>query len=160
LGFSLEDFLAFSPRRAATPCGHSTGLRHRRPTSGQALHFNRIQQEIFRVTSDKSDKIVHISDASFEADVLKAGRPVLIDFWAEWCGPCKAIAPMLGEIAEEYRDKVTIVKLNVDENPKTSQRFNVRSIPTLILFKNGQVEGQKVGAPRKSDLVAFLESKL
>ena len=71
-----------------------------------------------------------------------------------------AIAPMLGEIAEEYKDKVTIVKLNVDENPKTSQRFNVRSIPTLILFKNGQVEGQKVGAPRKSDLVAFLDSKL
>jgi thioredoxin 1 len=117
-------------------------------------------QENFRVTSDKSEKIVHISDTSFEQDVLKAGRPVLIDFWAEWCGPCKAIAPMLNDIAEEYRDKLTIVKLNVDENPKTSQRFNVRSIPTLILFKNGQVEGQKVGAPRKSDLVAFLESKL
>ena len=112
------------------------------------------------MTNDKSDKIVHISDASFEQDVLKAGRPVLIDFWAEWCGPCKAIAPMLNDIAEEYGDKVTIAKLNVDENPKTSQRFNVRSIPTLILFKNGQVEGQKVGAPRKSDLVAFLESKL
>ena len=107
-----------------------------------------------------SEKIVQISDASFEEDVLKARRPVLIDFWAEWCGPCKAIAPMLGEIAEEYHDKVTIAKLNVDENPKTSQRFNVRSIPTLILFKNGQVEGQKVGAPRKSDLVAFLDSKL
>jgi len=117
-------------------------------------------QENFRVTSDKSDKIVHISDSSFEQDVLKAGRPVLIDFWAEWCGPCKAIAPMLNDIAEEYRDKVTIAKLNVDENPKTSQRFNVRSIPTLILFKNGQVEGQKVGAPRKSDLVAFLDAKL
>ena len=112
------------------------------------------------MTSDMSEKIVHISDTSFEQDVLKAPRPVLIDFWAEWCGPCKAIAPMLSEIAAEYRDKVTIVKLNVDENPKISQRFNVRSIPTLILFKNGQVEGQKVGAPRKSDLVAFLESKL
>jgi thioredoxin 1 len=107
-----------------------------------------------------SEKIAHISDTSFEQDVLKAARPVLIDFWAEWCGPCKAITPMLNELAEEYRDKVTIVKLNVDENPKISQRFNVRSIPTLILFKNGQVEGQKVGAPRKSDLVAFLESKL
>jgi thioredoxin 1 len=117
-------------------------------------------QENFRVTSDKSEKIAHISDTSFEQDVVKAGRPVLIDFWAEWCGPCKAIAPMLNDIAEEYRDKLTIVKLNVDENPKTSQRFNVRSIPTLILFKNGQVEGQKVGAPRKSDLVAFLDSKL
>ena len=107
-----------------------------------------------------SEKIVHISDTSFEQDVLKAPRPVLIDFWAEWCGPCKAIAPMLNDIAEEYRDKLTIVKLNVDENPKTSQRFNVRSIPTLILFKNGQVEGQKVGALRKADLAAFLESKL
>jgi thioredoxin 1 len=117
-------------------------------------------QEYFRVTSDKSEQIVHISDASFEENVVKARGPVLIDFWAEWCGPCKAIAPMLSELAEEYRDKVTIVKLNVDENPKTSQRFNVRSIPTLILFKNGQVEGQKVGAPRKSDLVAFLDSKL
>jgi thioredoxin 1 len=116
-------------------------------------------QESSRVTSN-SEKIVHISDTSFEQDVLKAPRPVLIDFWAEWCGPCKAIAPMLNDIAEEYRDKLTIVKLNVDENPKTSQRFNVRSIPTLILFKNGQVEGQKVGAPRKSDLVAFLDSKL
>ncbi|HEY7640695.1 MAG TPA: thioredoxin [Steroidobacteraceae bacterium] len=107
-----------------------------------------------------SETIAQISDASFEQDVVKAPRPVLIDFWAEWCGPCKAIAPMLNEIAQEYRDKITIVKLNVDENPKTSQRFNVRSIPTLILFKNGQVEGQKVGAPRKSDLVAFLDSKL
>jgi len=107
-----------------------------------------------------SEKIVHISDTSFEQDVLKAPRPVLIDFWAEWCGPCKAIAPMLNDLAEEYRDKLTIVKLNVDENPKTSQRFNVRSIPTLILFKNGQVEGQKVGALRKSDLAAFLDSKL
>jgi len=128
-----------------------------RPASSrQAL----TSQENFRVTSEKSEKIAHISDTSFEQDVVKAGRPVLIDFWAEWCGPCKAIAPMLNDIAEEYRDKLTIVKLNVDENPKTSQRFNVRSIPTLILFKNGQVEGQKVGAPRKSDLVAFLESKL
>ena len=107
-----------------------------------------------------SDKIAHISDASFEQDVLKARGPVLIDFWAEWCGPCKAIAPMLGELAEQYGEQLTIVKLNVDENPKTSQRFNVRSIPTLMLFKNGQVEGQKVGAPRKSDLVAFLDSKL
>ena len=112
------------------------------------------------MTSDKADRITHISDASFEEDVLKARRPVLIDFWAEWCGPCKAIAPMLNEIAAEYRDKISIVKLNVDENPKTAQHFNVRSIPTLILFKNGQVEGQKVGAPRKSDLVAFLDSKL
>ena len=110
--------------------------------------------------SVSSEHIVHITDASFEDNVVKAGKPVLIDFWAEWCGPCKMIAPMLDEIAAEYRDKVTIAKLNIDENPKTPQRFNVRGIPTLILFKNGQVEGQKVGALRKSDLAAFLDSKL
>lgn len=107
-----------------------------------------------------SEMIVHVTDASFEEDILKAGRPVLLDFWAEWCGPCKAIAPMLEEIAEEYRDKLTIAKLNIDDNPRTPQQFNVRGIPTLILFKNGQVEGQKVGALRKSDLAAFLDSKL
>jgi thioredoxin 1 len=107
-----------------------------------------------------SDAIVHVSDASFDTDVVKAARPVLLDFWAEWCGPCKMIAPMLGEIADEYKDKLTVAKLNIDDNPKTPQRFNVRGIPTLILFKNGQVEGQKVGALRKSDLAAFLDSKL
>jgi len=107
-----------------------------------------------------SDTIVNVTDASFENDIVKAGRPVLLDFWAEWCGPCKMIAPMLNEIAAEYKDKVTVAKLNIDENPKTPQKFNVRGIPTLILFKNGQVEGQKVGALRKTDLAAFLDSKL
>lgn len=107
-----------------------------------------------------SDHIVHVSDASFEEDVLKAKGAVLVDFWAEWCGPCKMIAPMLDEVATEYQGKLQIAKVNIDENPRTPQRFNVRGIPTLILFKNGQVEGQKVGALRKSDLVAFLDGKL
>jgi thioredoxin 1 len=107
-----------------------------------------------------SDTIKHVTDASFEDDVVKAGGPVLVDFWAEWCAPCKMIAPMLNEIADEYKGKVSIVKLNIDESPKTPQKFAVRGIPTLILFKNGQVEGQKVGALRKSDLAAFLDSKL
>lgn len=107
-----------------------------------------------------SDTILHVTDTSFEDDVLKSGEPVLVDFWAEWCGPCKMIAPMLDEIAGEFKGKVKIAKINIDDNPKTPQRFSVRGIPTLILFKNGQVEGQKVGALRKADLAAFLESKL
>jgi len=107
-----------------------------------------------------SDLIVHVTDASFEDDVAKSKKAVLVDFWAEWCGPCKMIAPMLDEVASEYKDKLTIAKVNIDENPKIPQRFSVRGIPTLILFKNGQVEGQKVGALRKSDLTAFLDGKL
>jgi thioredoxin 1 len=107
-----------------------------------------------------SDTIKHVTDTSFEADVLKANGPVLVDFWAEWCAPCKMIAPMLNEIADEYQGKVTIAKLNIDESPKTPLRYSVRGIPTLILFKNGQVEGQKVGALRKTDLAAFLDTKL
>ena len=103
---------------------------------------------------------VKITDTSFETDVLKAGKPVLVDFWAEWCGPCKQIAPALEDLAKDLQGKVTVAKINIDENPKTPQRFNVRGIPTLILFKNGQVEGQKVGALRKSDLAAFLDTKL
>ncbi len=107
-----------------------------------------------------SQQIIHVTDSSFESDVLKNSTPVLLDFWAEWCGPCKMIAPILDQIATEYAGKVVIAKMNVDENPKTPMKFNVRGIPTLILFKNGQAEGQKIGAVRRTDVAAFLDSNL
>jgi thioredoxin 1 len=107
-----------------------------------------------------SQQIVHVSDSSFEQDVLKSNIPVLLDFWAEWCGPCKMIAPILDQIAAEYAGRVVVAKMNVDENPKTPMKFNVRGIPTLILFKNGQLQGQKIGAVRKADVAAFLDSNL
>ena len=104
--------------------------------------------------------IVHTSDATFDKDVLKSDKPVLLDFWAEWCGPCKMIAPILDEIAGEYQDRVKIAKLNIDENPQTPHKYGIRGIPTLILFKNGTLEAQKVGAVSKSQLSAFLDSNL
>ena len=107
-----------------------------------------------------SDKIVHVTDGSFEEDVLKAGDPVLVDYWAEWCGPCKAIAPILGEIAEEYAGRLKIAKLNIDENPSTPPKYGIRGIPTLMLFKDGNVEATKVGALSKSQLSAFLDSNI
>ncbi len=107
-----------------------------------------------------SERILQVTDAEFEDKVLKASGPVLVDFWAEWCGPCKMIAPILEEVARDYEGKLTVAKLNIDDNPTTPQRYGVRGIPTLILFKNGEVEATKVGALAKSQLTAFLDSNL
>ena len=107
-----------------------------------------------------SDNIVHTSDGTFEADVLQNDKAVLLDFWAEWCGPCKMIAPLLEEVAVSHADKLSVVKLNVDENPNTAQKFGIRSIPTLILFKDGAVQAQKMGAMPKSQLDEFLDTNL
>jgi thioredoxin 1 len=107
-----------------------------------------------------SDKIKHVSDASFEADVLKAQGPVLVDYWAEWCGPCKMIAPVLDDIASTYEGKLTVAKLNIDENQETPAKHGVRGIPTLMLFKDGEVAATKVGALSKSQLAAFLDANI
>ncbi|MDI3325120.1 thioredoxin TrxA [Pontibacterium granulatum] len=107
-----------------------------------------------------SENIVNVTDASFEEDVLKAEGAVLVDYWAEWCGPCKMIAPVLEEIAKEYEGKLKVCKLNIDENNETPPKFGIRGIPTLMLFKGGNVEATKVGALSKSQLAAFIEANL
>lgn len=107
-----------------------------------------------------SEYITEVSDSAFESDVINSDSPVLVDFWAEWCNPCKMIAPILEEVASEYNEKVKIMKLNIDENPETPPKFAVRSIPTLILFKNGQVIATHTGSLNKSQLTAFLDSHL
>ena len=107
-----------------------------------------------------SENIVNVTDASFEEDVLKAEGAVLVDYWAEWCGPCKMIAPVLEEIAKEYAGKLKVCKLNIDENNETPPKFGIRGIPTLMLFKGGNVEATKVGALSKSQLAAFIDAGL
>jgi thioredoxin 1 len=107
-----------------------------------------------------SEHIHYVTDATFDAEVTQAALPVLVDYWAEWCGPCRMIAPILDEIAKEYEGRLTIAKLNVDENQQTPQKFGVRGIPTLMLFKNGNIEATKVGALSKSQLTAFIDSHI
>lgn len=107
-----------------------------------------------------SDNIVQVSDASFDSEVLQAAGPVLVDYWAEWCGPCKMIAPILGEVATEYAGKLKVAKLNIDENQATPPKYGIRGIPTLMLFVGGEVKATKVGALSKSQLTAFLDSNL
>ena len=106
---------------------------------------------------DVSDKITHVTDSSFEQDVLGADGPVLVDYWAEWCGPCKMIAPILDEIAEEYGDRIKVAKMDIDSNPATPRQFNIRGIPTLMIFRDGKVQSMKVGALTKGQLKSFVE---
>ncbi len=107
-----------------------------------------------------NEQIVHTTDAAFDADVVKSSQPVLLDFWAEWCSPCKMIAPILDAIATDYKDRLRVVKLNIDENPKTPPKYNIRGIPTLLLFRNGTVAAQQVGAVSKAQLESFLDAHL
>ena len=107
-----------------------------------------------------SESIVYVTDATFEAEVLQSTQPVLVDYWAEWCGPCRMIAPILDEVAADYAGRVKVCKLNVDENQATPPKYGIRGIPTLMLFREGKVEATKVGALNKPQLVAFLDSNL
>ena len=107
-----------------------------------------------------TENLLHVTDASFENDVLQSDIPALVDFWAAWCGPCKMIAPLLDEISEDFAGKIKVCKMDVDSNPETSVKFNVRGIPTLLIFKNGNIEGTKVGALSKAQLVEFVEACL
>jgi thioredoxin 1 len=107
-----------------------------------------------------NDKIKLVTDSSFEKEVINSSQPVLVDFWAEWCGPCKAVAPVLDEIAEEYDGKIIIAKLNVDENDQTPPKYGIRGIPTMLLFKDGVVEATKMGALSKAELSAFIDTSI
>ena len=118
---------------------------------------------VFGITAEiaiVSENICHVTDDSFEEEVLQSNTPVLVDYWAEWCGPCKMIEPILNEIADEYQGKIKIAKLNIDDNPSTPPKYGIRGIPTLMIFKNGDVEATKVGALSRSQLTAFIDRSI
>jgi len=126
----------------------------------QQSALNNVPKSIKQINGESNVSIVKLSDDSFEEDVLKSSTPVLVDYWAEWCGPCKSIAPILEEISSEYEGKVTVAKLNIDDNAGTPPKYGIRGIPTLMLFKDGEVAATKVGALNKSQLTAFLDQNI
>lgn len=154
IGFKLFLLLVENAQQSQKCLAHRLCLLH-------AISYSVFNQ--FFILSENfamSQFIKNVSDASFTEDVLNSDQPVLVDYWAAWCGPCKAIAPILDEIAEQYADRVTIAKLNVDENPETASKFGIRGIPTLMLFKNGEPTETKVGAVSKTQLQEFLDNSL
>jgi len=139
-----------APALSLPPSSADPDARKQRPV---------LNRDLWEITS-VNDSIVHVTDDSFEDEVLKSAEPVLVDYWADWCGPCKMIAPVLDEIAGEYAGRIKVAKLNIDENPNTPPRYGIRGIPTLMLFREGEVEATKVGAVSKSQLTAFIDSNL
>jgi len=149
-GFPCGDFFARIEKLAGVG----------RASVRRAIRLSRTSHSRFRKRLFMSEHIHHVTDDSFGADVLQADEPVLVDYWAEWCGPCKMIAPLLDDIATDYAGRLKVVKLNIDDNQKTPASYGIRGIPTLMLFKNGNVEATKVGALSKSQLIAFIDSNL
>ena len=127
---------------------------------GACATIYRIYRTTIKAQAMSNELIHHVTDTSFEPEVLKSEMPVLVDYWAEWCGPCKAIAPVLDEVAKQYAGKIKVAKVNVDDNQEVPRKYGIRGIPTLMLFKNGNVEATKVGAVSKSQLTAFLDSHI
>jgi thioredoxin 1 len=128
----------------------------------EALHFAacRMPAGNHPPRNPMSEHIIHVSDTTFKSEVLESSTPVLVDYWADWCGPCKMIAPILDEVAKEYHGRLKVAKLNIDENPRTPGEYGIRGIPTLLLFKGGNVEATKIGALSKSQLTSFIDSNL